>query len=122
MLEHMRLASLKKAEEDQMMDENKEIEKLSEANERKHKKTLAEVYKQKYPEDHVKNLSQKKENPEELKNTDGSGQNRAAFNAGQQYGAGKDNAFKDHTINTNGAGRILAETSKDLKIKEHGAK
>jgi len=31
----MRIASLKKAEEEQMMDENKEIEKLSQQNELK---------------------------------------------------------------------------------------
>lgn len=122
MLEQMRIASLKKAEEDEMMDENREIEKLSKANELKHKRTLADAYKEKYPEDAPKKLVQKKENPEELKNTDGSGQQSAAFNAGQKYGAGKDKTFKDHTINTNGAGRILAESSTDLKIKEHGAK
>lgn len=52
MLEQMRISSLKKAEEEEMMDENKEIEKLSQQNELKHKnkKTLKQIYKDKYPE------------------------------------------------------------------------
>jgi hypothetical protein len=57
MLKQMKLAALKKAEEEELTEENTEIEKMSKANEEKHKKkmegkkTLAQAYSQKYPED-----------------------------------------------------------------------